>query len=67
MKTVEGEKITKIREGYGTVRQILVEGERLYRDVRRDNVVFEIPADEKAWDHCGPRMRAHVDLVNSDG
>lgn len=66
MKTSEGDKVVKIREAFGSIRQILVEGESYYREARRDDVVFECPADEIAWDVCGPRQRVHVDLVNGE-
>ena len=57
MKTVDGEKVVKIRPAFGTVRQILVEGEIYYREVRRADVVIENPVDEEAWDLCGPKPR----------
>lgn len=55
MKTINNEKITHIRPAFGSVRHIKVEGDIYYREARRDHVIFERPADEKAWDLCGPR------------
>lgn len=57
MKTVQGEKVVKIRPAFGSIRQILVEGEHYYREARREHVVFERPHDEQAWDVCGPVHR----------
>lgn len=57
MKTVNDEKVVKIRPAFGSVRHILVEGEQFYREARRTCVVFEIPGDEEAWDLCGPQPK----------
>lgn len=58
MKHVETKKTVKrVRPAFGQVRQVLLEGESMYREARRDDVEFEIPHDEYAWDVCGPIHR----------
>jgi len=65
MKTLEGEKIVRIRPAFGTVRHVLVAGERYYREVRQ--VVFESDADEVAWQECGPQPKIRFIEVSGPG
>lgn len=57
MKLVTGEKIVRIRPAFGTVRQVLVKGERYYRETRENHVILENEYDVKAWEDCGPVSR----------
>ena len=51
MKLVStGQKVVKIRPAFGSIRHVMVEGAAMYREAMRQDVVFELPRDERAWD-----------------
>lgn len=63
MKTVDNERVVKIRPAFGSIRHIKVEGEEYYREARRESVIFECAHDETAWDLCGPQPKQQpIDL-----
>ncbi len=63
MKTTDdNKKILRIREAYGSIRQVQCVGERLYRDVRCEDVILETDFDRTAWEACGPKERVRIEL-----